>query len=124
MADLVKEKFVAAVIAAVVSTAVGALFAWISTKRSQKHKVIDDIHLKITGLEQTDLTFSTAIRSMLRQNIIDAYNRLTTRGYAKVFEKDNVKDMYDSYHDLGGNGTITHLVNEIMDLPTREGGTK
>jgi hypothetical protein len=28
--------------------------------------------------------------------------------------------MYTQYHALGGNGTITHLYNELLELPNRK----
>ena len=31
-----------------------------------------------------------------------------------------MKDIYKAYHALGGNGTITKLMEEIRELPSRE----
>ena len=120
MIELVKEKAVAAIIAAVVSAAIGAIITWINTKRTQKHKEIDEIRVRIDRLDEKDELFKTAIRAMLRQDIINAYDKYTQKGWAKVYVKDNVQEMYDCYHALGGNGTITHLVDEFMELPTRK----
>ncbi len=75
---------------------------------------------RLEALDKRDEVFAGAIRSMLRQSIINTYDRYTLKGWAKVYVKDNVQEMYDCYHALGGNGTITHLVDEFMNLPTRE----
>ena len=32
----------------------------------------------------------------------------------------NVEYLYDSYHDLGGNGTGTELYNRVNSLPIKE----
>ena len=31
--------------------------------------------------------------------------------------KENIKDMYESYHKLGGNGVVTVAVNTLYKLP-------
>ena len=38
-------------------------------------------------------------------------------GYCSSFMKENVKDMYESYHMLKGNGLVTSMVNQLYDLP-------
>lgn len=60
------------------------------------------------------------VRAILRDRIVQAYNHnVHDRGYCPIYEKENVTDMYDQYHNLGGNGTITKLYKEMMDLPTQ-----
>ena len=43
------------------------------------------------------------------------------RGEIPIYAQENVQAMYEAYHELGGNGTVTKLVREIMALPTRKG---
>ena len=33
-----------------------------------------------------------------------------------------MQDIYDQYHALGGNGVITHLMEELENLPTYQNG--
>ena len=120
MLELIKEKAVAALIAAIVSAAVGAIIAWFTAKKNKRKNEIDDIKAQLKRHEENDELLKAAIKTMLRQEIISAYDKYTRSGWAKVYIKDNVQEMYDCYHALGGNGTITHLVEEFMDLPTRE----
>ena len=120
MLEIVKEKLVAAIIAAVVSSLVGAIFAWLNVRRNQKRSELDEIRTNVKQLEETDEMLRTAIRAILRKDIINAYDKYTQKGWAPVYVKDNVQEMYESYHNLGGNGTVTHLMGEFMELPTRK----
>lgn len=62
-----------------------------------------------------------AIKSLLRSEIITMHGRYVERGEIPIYAQENVQAMYEAYHELGGNGTVTKLVREIMALPTRKG---
>ena len=49
------------------------------------------------------------------------HGRYVERGEIPIYAQENVQAMYQAYHELGGNGTVTKLVREIMELPTRKG---
>lgn len=61
------------------------------------------------------------MQAQLRNSIIDQYNKYMDKKYIPIYAIENVLAMYVQYHALGGNGTITHLVEELKELPTREG---
>lgn len=57
------------------------------------------------------------VKSLLRNNLIDSHDRYTSRGYCPIYAKESVRHCYDSYHALGGNGVVTKLYEDIMELP-------
>lgn len=57
------------------------------------------------------------VRDILRMQILDTYERCTQIGKITVSRKDAIDSAYKSYHALGGNGTITQVHNEIMEMP-------
>lgn len=59
------------------------------------------------------------VRDMLRLTILDNYERCKSSGVISVARKDAVDSAYQSYHALGGNGTITKVHEEIMDMPIK-----
>ena len=61
-----------------------------------------------------------AIKSLLRSEIITIHGRYVERGEIPIYAQENVQAMYEAYHELGGNGTVTKLVREIMELPTKK----
>ena len=64
------------------------------------------------------------MRSLLKRNIIADCEDALSEGYCPTTTKDTIQDMYKSYHALGGNGTVTKLVDQLMDLPTLEEGAR
>ena len=57
------------------------------------------------------------VRDILRMQILDTYERCIQVGKITVSRKDAIDSAYKSYHALGGNGTITQVHNEIMEMP-------
>lgn len=63
------------------------------------------------------------VQALLRDRIIQSYNHCMEQGYCQIFMLENVNAMYHEYHALGGNGTITKLVEDLKELPTRQSNT-
>ena len=55
--------------------------------------------------------------SLLRAEIIRQHDKYTQRQYCPIYAKDALTKAYAAYHSLGGNGTITKIYNETMQLP-------
>lgn len=60
-----------------------------------------------------------AIKSLLRSEIIDLHRHYMECGDIPIYGRENITEMYNAYHELGGNGMATKLVEEIRALPTR-----
>lgn len=56
------------------------------------------------------------VRDILRMQILDTYDRCKASGTISVSRKDAIDSAYNSYHALGGNGTITQVHNELMAM--------
>lgn len=53
---------------------------------------------------------------MLRAKLIEYHKEWTERQYITKHGLQNFIEMYDAYHDLGGNGMVTHLLEEVEEL--------
>lgn len=58
------------------------------------------------------------VQALLRNEIFKNYNEYMDKGYYPIYARSNVENMYNKYHDLGGNGTVTELVKKLNELPT------
>ena len=57
------------------------------------------------------------LRDILRIQILDSYDKCVNQGNTiTVSRKDAIDSAYNSYHILGGNGTITQVHSEIMAM--------
>ena len=61
------------------------------------------------------------VQALLRDRMLYSYNKYIDTGYAPIYAKENYENMYQQYHELGGNGVMTHLHEEFMALPTEKG---
>ncbi|WP_312645702.1 hypothetical protein [Hydrogenoanaerobacterium sp.] len=65
------------------------------------------------------------IRELLRDRIIRVYNHSYDAGFCPIYALENAVAMYEQYHALGGNGTVTELLDRLKELPTgRKEGNK
>ena len=56
--------------------------------------------------------------SLLSSEILKVSEKCFEVGYCPSYTKENVQNMYDSYHKLGGNGMVTIVVNNLYKLPS------
>lgn len=59
------------------------------------------------------------VQALLRNEIIKNYNHFMTQKEIPIHERDNINKLYCEYKNLGGNGTIAHLMEELENLPVR-----
>lgn len=57
---------------------------------------------------------------LLRVQLIEYHEKWKQRGYITKHGIENFLEMYDSYHELGGNGMVTHLLEEVKELPIKD----
>lgn len=57
---------------------------------------------------------------ILRKHLMDEHEVWTARGYITPKALESGLLMYKAYKDLGGNGMIDHMEEEIQGLPIRD----
>ena len=60
------------------------------------------------------------VQALLRDRIIQSYNHYIDKGFCPIYALESMQAMYAEYHNLGGNGTITELMEKIRELPTEK----
>lgn len=80
---------------------------------------------RIRGGAEKQLTNAGAMqegmRCLMRQQIMDAHALATSTGYITYAEHAHIKQVYEAYHALGGNGSATELMRDIDALPAKNG---
>ena len=62
------------------------------------------------------------MRSLLRMEIVRIYETYMNLGYCPSYMKENISELYESYHILIGDGMATSMINEIYKLPVKGRG--
>ena len=71
------------------------------------------------SLEAERKAMHSAISNVLRGQIIEYHEKVTGRGHTTRLGLENVIGKYKDYTDLGENGLIEQLYNEILSLPVK-----
>lgn len=65
-----------------------------------------------------DKAVAQGVEALLRDRIIDCYNKYEKKGVCPIYAKENVKRLYAPYHELGGNDVATELVEQLLEMPS------
>ena len=57
---------------------------------------------------------------LLRVQLIEYHDRYVALGHIPFYALENFIEMYEAYHELGGNGTVTEMYKEILELEIRK----
>lgn len=66
-----------------------------------------------------DKAIKNGLRALLREKIIEICDRCIDRGYVHIHNLESIDDLYVQYHELGGNGMVTKLVEDTKKLQLR-----
>lgn len=81
---------------------------------------LDRILEEQTKSKETDRVLVIAMQDILRNSIRTQHRTLMVRKQMTYYDRDNINRMYESYKALGGNSTVTDMMNELRALPTVE----
>ena len=57
---------------------------------------------------------------LLRVQLIEYHDRYMALGHIPSYALENCIEMYEAYHELGGNGMVTEMYKEILELEIRK----
>ena len=111
MWDIVRETYY--IMLPIVTTAFMGL---ISTRLKEQDK-----QRKLDAQQQMDMLVanSAANRTILKYMLERYHTEYMHKGYVTEKQYEAACSVYDSYHNLGGNGFGTDLWNDIQSLPKR-----
>lgn len=72
----------------------------------------------ISGYHGKNKAMREGVRSLLRAEIIRAYEKYTERGYCPIYAREPLTKVYEAYHAMGGNGTGTDFYKKTIALPS------
>lgn len=57
---------------------------------------------------------------LLRVQLIEYHDRYMKERHIPSYALENFIEMYEAYHDLGGNGMVTKMYEEVLELEVRK----
>lgn len=71
----------------------------------------------VTDIQTSNTAQNIGLQAVLKDLLKIRYLEWIGKGYAPMDARDDLERMYQAYHGLNGNGTITELRNRFMHLP-------
>lgn len=96
---------VPSVLLAVVSFLLGRANKLADKKDADKEKAVEDT-----------IAMKDGICALLRVQLIEYHDKYIEAGKIPHYVFDNYSSMYDAYHRLGGNGTVTAMYEKLKHL--------
>lgn len=62
---------------------------------------------------------SKAVQSLLRDRLIEKYRLFIAKGEMTILDRENIDSLYAEYVNLGGNGMIKELMEELHETKTK-----
>lgn len=94
---------------------IGAAITFYIKKRIKKLEIRQEIEIK------KQIAIEAGMQALLRDRLIQSYNYHKSKGYCEIHDRDNITNMYRQYHNLGENGVMDRLMDELLDLPVKRG---
>ena len=66
-----------------------------------------------------DKAIENAVQALLRNELIRRYREYKVKGEMTILDKENIEHMFEEYKNLGGNGTVKELMEELLEVPTK-----
>ena len=101
-------------ILSIVSSVVSAMLVFvlqttIKENRKLKQKKVD-----------RDEALANGMVCVLRKHLMDEHDKWMGKGYITSTALENGLAMYHAYKQLGGNGMIDHMNDDIAELPVKD----
>ena len=81
--------------------------------------VLGFIATKLKKNKKKDLAIELGVQALLRNEIIRRYRELETKGEISILDQENLDEMFEQYKNLGGNGTVKKMMNDLYELKTK-----
>lgn len=72
---------------------------------------------KIQGEKETEKAIADGMKYLLMFKLREEGEKYLTDGKCSTEHKHEFEKVYNAYHALGGNGTITALKDKVLQLP-------
>ena len=106
--------------AALVALALGVkkFILWLIKLSDTVQDIYEATH-KIGQLQEQIERNKKGTLALLKFRVMKECDRLLDAGHVDVHKLDELKEMYQAYHAMGGNGTAERLYKEVLKLPIK-----
>ena len=75
-----------------------------------------NVSARLKAEQIKNAAIADGVQSLLRDNIVNNYNKYTEKGFCPIYAKESIRKTYAAYHALGGNDVATGLYHKILNM--------
>ena len=72
--------------------------------------------------QKKNKAIADGVQSLLRESIVENYNRYSDKGFCPIYAKESIKRVYGAYENLGGNDVAHELYQKLLKMPEEKEG--
>lgn len=69
--------------------------------------------------ERKNKAIENGVQALLRNELIKNYREYKLKGEITLLDKENMEHMFAEYFNLGGNGMMTDVHKEFLEIPIK-----
>lgn len=81
--------------------------------------VFTAITLAVKKLYKKQKAIENGVQALLRNELIRRYREFETKGEMTILDKENMEHMFKEYQNLGGNGMVRQMYDDMLKMPTK-----
>lgn len=78
------------------------------------------IQISLKEEQKKNEAISNGVQALLRESIVNSYNKYHEKGYMPIYAKDSLKKAYTAYSALGGNDVASELYRKMLTMKESE----
>lgn len=78
--------------------------------------IVGFVSTKLKKNKKKDLAIEQGVQALLRNEIIRRYREFELKGEISILDKENLEEMFEQYKNLGGNGTVKKMMDDLLNL--------
>ena len=71
---------------------------------------------KLKEEKKKNKALNNAVQALLRNELIRRYREYKAKKSMTILDKENIDHLYTEYRNLGGNGTVKELYEDMSDI--------
>lgn len=115
---MVTIQFVLALVTAVATGFIGFLFHKLKRRYDDRE---EEEKARAADILRREKATNEAICALCRDRILQGYRYYRIHGGVSTADLETMTKLFNAYHGLGGNGTISAVYDKICALPIKEG---
>lgn len=106
------------VVSAIFTGVIGYFFYKLKKSADEREKTEER---RLKDILTREEAINEALRALCRDRILQGYRYYKRNGGVSTQDLETMTKLYNAYHNLRGNGTITAVYEKILQLPIIEG---